>query len=81
MNFIFHHIVGMSSETHWRTQILQDGYCTTNQIINGVGLIDTYIIYGLIYIIWNIYYICEEYILIINISKIMWSKISLPSRY
>ena len=28
---LFHFIYGMSSETHWRTHIFQDGYCTTNQ--------------------------------------------------
>ena len=32
--FIFHFIYGMSSQPHWRTQIFQDGYCTTNQLYN-----------------------------------------------
>ena len=30
--FFFHFIYRMSSETHWRTHIFQDGYCTTNQL-------------------------------------------------
>ena len=28
----FHFIYRMSSETHWRTHIFKDGYCTTNQL-------------------------------------------------
>ena len=30
---IFHFIYGLSSETHWRTHIFQDVYCTTNQLL------------------------------------------------